>query len=315
LTVARITKRLTEVVRAADDAELVRLGADVHASGVIGPQRLAQACAAIRRQVRVAHASGAATVLAVATEAVRTAANHEAFIERVRHETGVQIELISGAQEAALTYWGATSGLIAADERRAVADMGGGSLELVVGRGHEIAWRISLPLGSATMLHRYISHDPPSAHDLASVERAVAETLKPLQPPLPVAEAIVCGGTATALATLGSQIAPLARRASGAAKNGGRYLSRAQLDAVVRELERLPSATVARRFGVDAGRARLLPAGGAVLEGVMDLLGTDLLRVRRRGIREGSMLTFARLGSRWLEAAAIGTLGAWRRTG
>lgn len=309
LTVARITRHLTEIVRTADEADLVRLGADVHTLGAIGPERLARACAVIRRQVRLAHASGAATVLAVATEAVRAAANGEAFIERVRHETGVQIELISGAQEAALTYWGATSGLKRPDMRRAVADMGGGSLELVVGVGSRIDWRVSLPLGSATMMHRYATADPPSADDLAAIEHTIAETLAPLQPPLPVEQAIVCGGTAAVLAALAGRIAPGAVNGSQPVSRG-RYLSRAQLDAVLGELESLSALKVARHFHVDAGRARLLPAGGAVLEGAMDLLGVERLRARRRGIREGAMLTFARTGSRWLDVAAAGALPA-----
>jgi exopolyphosphatase/guanosine-5'-triphosphate,3'-diphosphate pyrophosphatase len=307
LTVARITKGLTEVVRTADEADLVRLGADVNAHGAIGPERLARACAVIRRQVHQAHTHGAATVLAVATEAIRAAANGEAFIERVRHETGVHIELITGAQEAALTYWGATSGLKHSDARRAVADMGGGSLELVVGAGTRIEWRVSLPLGSATMMHRYTTADPPSADDLAVIERTVAETLAPLRPPLPIEQAIVCGGTASTLAALAARTTPAP--ATGERPAGhGRYLTRRQLDEVLRALESVPAAKIARRFHIDAGRARLLPAGGAVLQGAMDLLGVDRLRSRRRGIREGAMLTFARTGRGWLEAAASGAL-------
>lgn len=307
LTVARITRSLTEIVRVADEADLVRLGADVQTLGAIGPERLARACAVIRRQVRLAHASGAATVLAVATEAIRAAANGEAFIERVRRETGVHIELISGAQEAALTYWGATSGLKRSGARRAVADMGGGSLELVVGAGTRIDWRVSLPLGSATMMHRYATTDPPSADDLAAIERTVAETLAPLQPPLPIERAIVCGGTAGTLMSLAGRIVPESAGGSQPASHG-RYLSRAQLDAVLAQLESLSASKAARRFGIDVGRARLLPAGGAVLEGAMDLLGVERLRARRRGIREGAMLTFARTGSRWLDVAASGAL-------
>ncbi len=309
ITVARIIKRLTEIERLADEADLVRLGADVSAMGSISAARMDWASATIRRQVALAHAHGASAILAVATAALRTAANGGELIERVRRETGVTIALVSGPQEAALTYWGATSGLKPIKGRRAVVDMGGGSLELALGSGRVIDWRVSLPLGSGAISRRHMLSDPPTASEEAAVERVVRETLFAQAPPLPVAQAIVCGGTASALAALAGRIAGNGPdRPHDAPPARTRYLTRAQLDAVLRLLAGLPAREVSQRYTLDEGRARLLPAGGSILLGVMDLLDVGMLRVRRRGVREGAMLTYARQGERWLDAAADGAL-------
>jgi len=308
ITVARIVKRLTEIERLADEADLVRLGADVSAMGSISAARMEWASATIRRQVALARAHGASDVLAVATQALRSAANGGELIERVRRETGVTIALVSGAQEAALTYWGATSGLKPIKGRRAVVDMGGGSLELALGSGRVIDWRVSLPLGSGAISRRHMLSDPPTATEEAAVERVVRETLLSQAPPLPIAQAIVCGGTASALAALAARIAGGPDRPRDALPARARYLTRAQLDAVLRLLAGLPAREVSRRYALDEGRARLLPAGGSILLGVMDLLDVGMLRVRRRGVREGAMLTYARQGERWLEAATDGAL-------
>lgn len=310
ITVARIIKRLTEIERLADEADLVRLGADVATMGSISAARMEWASSTIRRQVALARSCGASDVLAVATQALRSAANGSELIECVRRQAGVTIQLVSGLQEAALTYWGATSGLKPIKGRRAVVDMGGGSLELALGSGHMLDWRVSLPLGSGTISRRHILSDPPTAAEEIAVERVVRETLLAQAPPLPVAQAIVCGGTASALAALAGRIAAGQDRGRDDPPARARYLTREQLDAVLRLLSGLPAREVSRRYALDEGRARLLPAGGSILLGVMDLLDVGMLRVRRRGVREGAMLTYARLGERWLDAAADGALAA-----
>src|SRR5262249_32354881 len=111
LIVARPTADGRDLEHLADELELVRLGADVSQTGVIGPERLARAVAAVRAQAAVARRRGAKVILGIATEGVRAAANGAELIEHVRAATGVTLELVTGDQEATLTYWGATSGL------------------------------------------------------------------------------------------------------------------------------------------------------------------------------------------------------------
>ncbi|HEV8191953.1 MAG TPA: hypothetical protein VGP82_10785, partial [Ktedonobacterales bacterium] len=120
LVVARVgaDKRTLDIL--CDELDLTRLGADITASGRIGQERASRAIAVLREQVERARSLGAETLLGVATEGVRTAANREEFLARVRDETDINMQVVTGDQEAALTYWGATSTLPRSKERRAV---------------------------------------------------------------------------------------------------------------------------------------------------------------------------------------------------
>jgi exopolyphosphatase/pppGpp-phosphohydrolase len=296
----------------ADEVELVRLGADVSATGSIGPERLTRAVAAIRAQAELARSLGAGTVLGIATEGVRAAANARDVLRAVREQAGVTLQLITGEQEAALTYWGAISGTPADDLRRAVLDLGGGSLEVVVGAGDAIHWRVSVPLGSGAIHARYAPSDPPVASELDAAGAAAQETLRGLDLPLPVAEVVVCGGTATTLAALSARALGPANGEGGPAEDTGRpngrdrSLTRERLGLLLALLQSQPAAELASRYRVDVGRARLLGAGAVVLLAAMERLGVEALRVSKRGIREGALLAYAQAGPRWLELATAG---------
>lgn len=283
----------------ADEVALVRLGADVSATGAIGPQRMAHALAEIARQAALARGLGASPILGLATEGVRAAANGADLVRRAHAEAGLDLALISGEQEAALTFWGATSGRPLVG-RSAAADLGGGSLELVVGDASRILWRVSLPLGSGAIHHQLAPADPPNPAELATAERAVAAALASLDPPLPIVEAAASGGTATTLAALAQ------RALSAAAPPALPDLTDALLASLLALLQTMPAATIAQRFGVDEGRARLLGAGTVILRAVLRRLGATHLRVSRRGVRDGAILAYRRHGADWLAAATRG---------
>jgi exopolyphosphatase/guanosine-5'-triphosphate,3'-diphosphate pyrophosphatase len=293
----------------ADEVELIRLGEDVTSTGAISDERASRACATVLRQLAAARQAGATVVLGVATEGVRRASNGQAFIARIEQETGLHLELVTGEQEAALTYWGARAG----DHDpapAAVVDLGGGSLELVVGAGQQISWRASLPLGSGALHDELAPADPPSAAELLQVSAVVRAALAELAPPLPVASVTACGGSATTLAAL-------ARRALGASSNqlapgpsaraGLPDLSHERIAALLGLLHRHAAAELSRQYGVEIGRARLLGAGAAVLNEALARLRAPALRVRGTGIREGAILAYACAGKSWLEAASRGT--------
>jgi exopolyphosphatase / guanosine-5'-triphosphate,3'-diphosphate pyrophosphatase len=291
-----------------DRQEMVRLGADISALGYIGEERMARCILAVRTQAERTRELGASAVLGIATEGVRAAANGAVLIERVRAETGVTLHLVTGAQEAALTYWGATSGLRHSGGSRGVLDLGGGSLEIVVGQGTRILWRTSLPLGSGTIHDRYAPSDPASAEELAAARAAVGAVLVPLDPPRSDEHAVACGGTATTLALLAGQLRQGHRRARlAAARRALRAtLSADELEQLMKLAQAVPAQEISARFGVDPARAPLLGAGSVVLHEAMRCLGTDALIISGRGVREGALLANARAGDGWLEAAARG---------
>ena len=291
-----------------DRQEMVRLGADIAALGYIGEERMARCVLAVRAQAERAWELGVSAVLGIATEGVRAVANGAALIERVRAETGVTLHLVTGAQEAALTYWGATSGLRHSGGRRGVLDLGGGSLEIVVGQGTRILWRTSLPLGSGTIHDRYAPSDPPSAQELDAARAAVDALLVPLDPLQTDEHAVACGGTATTLALLEGQLRRTHPRARMAATRMAlrATLSADELEQLMKLAQAVPAQEISVRFAVDPARAPLLGAGSVVLHEAMRCLGTDALIISSRGVREGALLAYMRAGDGWLEAATRG---------
>ncbi len=286
----------------ADELEFVRLGAGVSRSGRIAPERAERGMAALRRLRDLAKAAGAETILGAATEVMRLAANGPEFLARARAELGLEIPVISGEQEAALTFWGAISDRDPGPAQPlAVADLGGGSMELVLGAGRRLEWRRSLPLGSGGLHDRFIHSDPPALDELQALRRETDTILHALALPTPAQSArllIACGGTATTLLLF-------ARRALGVPPERG-SLSRAELEQASTALAALPAQEVAERYAVESQRARILGAGAVVLAALMDHLQAADMEISRRGIREGMILSYALHGERWLEAAQRG---------
>jgi len=315
LVVVRISHDGTDIDYVDDELELVRLGADVSATGAIGAERMERALLTIRNQVATANTHHVAAILAIGTEGVRAATNSREFLDKVRAETGVEVELVTGDQEAALTFWGGTSGLKPSLSRRAVLDLGGGSLELVVGVNTRVLWRRSLALGSGSMYNRYVRSDPSTPSELHAIERGVHDALSPLNPPLPVKEVIVCGGTATTLAWLAGKVLqdvhPASRSPDGKITVNGmrrtRYLTRERLEWLRALILACSSAELSRRYDIEPGRAQLLASGVAILIATMEQLDADTLHIRKRGIREGALLAFTHVGEDWLDNAAQGT--------
>ncbi len=286
----------------ADELEFVRLGAGVSATGRIAPERAERGMAALRRLRDLARASGASIILGAATEVMRLAANGPEFLARARDELGLEIPVISGEQEAALTFWGATSDRdLASEQPVAVADLGGGSLELALGTGRRLTWRRSLPLGSGTLHDRFIRSDPPALAELEALRAETDAVLAALALSASTQDSpllVVCGGTATTLLSA-------ARQALGVSE-GRANLSRAELEQAIQVMTALPAQEIAERYAVESQRARILGAGTVVLAALMDRLRATAMEVSRRGIREGMILSYALHGERWPEAAQNG---------
>jgi exopolyphosphatase / guanosine-5'-triphosphate,3'-diphosphate pyrophosphatase len=297
-----------------DRSDLVRLGHDIDAAGRISPERADKAIAALAQYVAFARMLSARMMLAIATQGVRAAANSAEFVARAGAAVGIPLQVITGTQEAALSYWGATSDDPGGPEPRGVVDLGGGSLELVVGEGTSVIWRVSLPLGAGAVRDHLALGDPPTVAGLDRAFQVVREELRPLDLPQTPHEVAVCGGTAGALAALGARLfgesrTRVAIRQGHLAEVTARpILTRYHLETVLGVLTKQPAGKIAARHNIRPARARLLAAGALVLLATMERMGVSRLTVSRRGIREGAILGYLHAGEGWLEAATRGTL-------
>jgi exopolyphosphatase/guanosine-5'-triphosphate,3'-diphosphate pyrophosphatase len=263
-----------------DDSEFVRLGRGVDKTGSLDPERMDAALRAISRLAAEAREAGARETVVVATSAVRDAQNGKAFVQRVRDETGIDVQIISGDRESELTYLGAGSGLEVKDGA-IICDLGGGSAELIAANASGAQWERSLQLGSGRLTERFVHHDPPERGELDALAASVDEMLSGL-PPVEVETAIFTGGTASHLAVLaGREGSPVS-------------LALATVRQVVETLLTYTAAEIVQEYRVQPERAQVLPAGIRALQAIAEHYGADPITITRSGIREGIVIDLLR---------------------
>lgn len=241
--------------------------------GRIPDDKIEETAEVVATQARLARELGAQDIAVVATAAVRTAKNRDQFGAAVEAESGLQVRVLSGHEEARLAFLGATrtfSGPL--DGSIAVVDVGGGSTEVVIGTLSQGAgWEESFRIGSGFLADAYLHSDPPSIAELESVRMHAGGVFEGLQVPQAL-HAVATGGSANAL-----------RRLVGA------ELVYETLERAMRILASTPIAQVAKRFELDPERVRVLPAGVLIFEELSATLGLPL-SVGKGGVREGVIL-------------------------
>lgn len=276
------------------EKEMIRLGSGSTDMKELAPDAIDRAVAALDRFRRLADSQGA-PLRAVATSAVREAENRDVFLRRAWDEAGVEIEVVSGVEEARLIHLGVLQALEVFDRRLLLCDIGGGSTELLVGEQGEVQASASLKLGAVRLTNRFFAADSlhPSAVD--SCRRHVQEVLSSFDRP------VAAHGYEVAIGSSGTieQVLRLARGLAGAEPLrtlNGAVLTRAQVGTVV------DAVVAARRAGttsdlpdLDPKRADIVLAGALVLEGVVARFGIEQLVISEYALREGVFLdTIAR---------------------
>ncbi len=240
--------------------------------GRIPAEKVAETVSVVSAQARAARELGATEIVAVATAAIRDAPNRGDLERGVEDAVGAPLRVITGEEEARLSFVGATRTLqqpVAGD--LAVIDVGGGSTEIAIGSADAgVEWWRSLPIGSGVLADSHLRSDPPRADEVDGARQEVAATFDGLAAP-PVAGALAVGGTATSLG-----------RVLGTA------LDHETLERGIGLLTEQPIAELASRLELDPERVRLLPAGILVLQAVSERLGP--LAIARGGLREGVIL-------------------------
>jgi exopolyphosphatase / guanosine-5'-triphosphate,3'-diphosphate pyrophosphatase len=260
----------------------VRLGHGVERTGRIEQERLDRAVAVVEEFRQVAADHGATTIFVAGTSAVRDASNGPELRERIAATSGLTVEIIGGDREAALTFAGATLDQSLAGTLL-VADLGGGSMELIAARDGTILSAVSLQLGSGRLTERHVSADPPTRDMIAAAEADARALLDPHASATPAVDRlIVVGGTAQSIPVL----VPRA--------NEARTLTPRRLEGAVAVLTGASVANLAAATGLDSERVRTLPAGVAIIRALLAAYGLDLAQISTGGMREGLILDHIR---------------------
>lgn len=266
--------------------EVVRLGEGVDRSRLTD-EAIRRGIDTLVRCRERADAAGA-EIRAVATAAVRDAANREQFLRAARDEAGVTVEVISGEQEAQLIYVGVRCGLGLPRSRVLCCDIGGGSTELLIGEGDDIRFVRSLPLGAVGLTHRFLDGDWGSA----AVEACRGYIRVLLQPVAGEVAALVPEVAVGTSGTIGA-VVRMALRAEpkGSRGRNGVTLSRGAVAAAVDALVAAGSPVEAAGVpGVDPERADILLAGALILDEVMSAVGLEKLTYSTAALREGLLV-------------------------
>ncbi|WP_437691298.1 Ppx/GppA phosphatase family protein [Sorangium sp. So ce176] len=284
-------RRGGELVALAERATITRLGQGVDAARALAPEAVERTLACLARYGEEIRSLGVERVDAVGTSAMRDAAGGEAFIARARDLIGVAPRVISGPEEAELTYAGALTGLnLPARGPRIVFDVGGGSTEIIVGdAGGTVERAVSLDVGSVRLTERHIRADPPAEAELEAV-RADARAALATVPAGPLSGAptlVGVAGTVTTLAALVRDVAPY-----DGARVHGAQVAGAEVVAITSRLAALPLAARRQLPALEPARADVIVAGSVLIEEILawasraagapvDLIASD------RGVRWG----------------------------
>ncbi|POX38475.1 exopolyphosphatase [Streptomyces sp. Ru73] len=244
--------------------------------------------ATVREAMQVAEDKGVEDVLPFATSAVRDAPNGEAVLARVAEETGVTLRVLSGEDEARLTFLAARRWFGWSAGRLLLLDIGGGSLEIAYGLDEDPDAAVSLPLGAGRLTNSDLPGDPPDAEDVRALRRRVRAEIARV-----VSDFTRFGPPDHVVAT-SKTFKQLARIAGAPGSAEGLYaqrgLTRRALEEWVPQLATMTAEKRAELPGVSEGRARQLLAGALVAEAAMDLFKVDELEICPWALREGVIL-------------------------
>jgi exopolyphosphatase/guanosine-5'-triphosphate,3'-diphosphate pyrophosphatase len=275
-------------------SNVTRLGHGVDASGALAPEAIDRVFAVLDKYAAEMQTYGCEANIAVLTSAVRDASNGPQFAAQVRERFALDARVLSGEEEAQLTFLGAMSGRPASTEPTVVIDIGGGSTEFVVGLGHAAGFHVSVPAGVVRMSERHIHSDPPAPQELQALALDVRRTFLEHLPPeerAPVIRAIAVAGTATSAASIDQELDPYDPQ-----RVHGYQLTLATVELLLARLADMDDEGRRQVVGLSPDRAPTIVAGMILLSEAMAAFDLERVEVSEHDILYGGALRLAGVG-------------------
>jgi exopolyphosphatase/guanosine-5'-triphosphate,3'-diphosphate pyrophosphatase len=251
-------------------------------------QRVVRLTEVVAEALRIAEDKGVEDFIGFATSAVRDAVNGDEVLARVAERTGARIQVLSGENEARLTFLAARRWFGWSSGRLLVVDIGGGSLEIAAGLDEEPEAVMSLPLGAGRLTRDWFTADPPPPDQVRALRKHVRAEIARL------AGGLRRGGAVDHAVGTSKTFRQLARIAGAAPSSEGfyvrRFLKHSDVGLWAERLAAVDRDERARLPGVSEGRAAQMPAGAVVADAVMDLMGVSQLEICPWALREGVIL-------------------------
>jgi exopolyphosphatase/guanosine-5'-triphosphate,3'-diphosphate pyrophosphatase len=268
---------------------VTRLGKGVDADGSLNDEAMERVYSTLEDYRELIEQHDGDRALAVLTSAVRDAANGQEFAATVRDRFGLDPHILSGDEEARLTFLGATSERDPDDPTPTlVVDIGGGSTEMVIGTGHEVSFHVSNQAGVVRQTERHIHTDPPTPDErdaLGDDVRGIFAEGVPENQRRAVERAIAVAGTATSLGAIAQKLEPYDPK-----KVHGHVLSAGEIDAMLEHLASLPLDERRQVPGLHPDRAPTIVAGAIILVETLRMFGLERVEVSEHDILRGAAL-------------------------
>ncbi|HEY1088649.1 MAG TPA: Ppx/GppA phosphatase family protein [Archangium sp.] len=269
-------------VAVEERAEITRLGKGVDQSKRLAPEAIKMTLDVLERYAKDARELGAEQIVASATSAARDASNGHEFLDGAKTRAGLTLEIISGDEEARLSFSSAQADF-GDSQPLMVLDIGGGSTEFIFGDAQGgITFRKSFDVGAVRLTERILRNDPPTPAELQSLELSLATTFATLPPPPRGAKLVAVAGTATTICSVARRIEPY-----DPAVVHGAVVKRDELEATVTRLASLPTDLRKTLPGLQPKRADVIVAGGFILRAALRAVGVDEVTISDRGLRWG----------------------------
>jgi exopolyphosphatase/guanosine-5'-triphosphate,3'-diphosphate pyrophosphatase len=267
------------------EKEMVQLARGSLGGEPLTPEAMERGVASLVRMTEIARRWEASDILAVATSAVREAPNGKDFIRMAQDASGIHIGVISGEEEADLIYRAAKRAVDFHGERAVLIDIGGGSIELVLGTEHEVYFAHSDPLGAIRLAERFFRCDPPTSAEISACRKHVRKTLRKTLFQISAIGFDFCLGSSGTINTLAT-IADTTVTDPGVA-SGLKWLERENLEELVGRLGRLTAETRTDTFDIDPQRGETILSGGLALLEILIALNVKRMRACTAALREG----------------------------
>ena len=292
LLVVRINPNFSYTV-ISQEKEVVRLGEDEFKDSLLKPEAMDRAVFVCGKFAELAKTYGATNIIAVGTSAIREARNQSDFLKILYRETGLNVHVILGKEEARLIYLGVSSGIDIGEEKAIFIDLGGGSTEIAIGDQYKQYYLHSLRLGAIRLTSQFVGEGwagPISSQIYRQMKKHVSSKTYEVK-----ARVQQCGarrawgssGTVINLAEVASKIFKKSGNGNGAA-----FLSLKNLKKLSSLLCALPLEERRKLPGINPDRADIIVAGAAIMESVMEDLGLEEVCVSHKELRDGLLVDY-----------------------
>ncbi len=287
----------TEMREIRSERQITRLGQDLDLTGRLSREAAERSLTVLRGFAEAIHLHAVLHLRAVGTSALRNAANASEFISEVKRKTGIDIEIVTGEEEARLTLLGVVKALETFGGRDGirrgpmlVIDVGGGSTEIIAKRSDDEVSVHSLPLGAVYLSERFVRHDPSSDDEIQSMREIIRAEMD-RRSLMPLGPGVVLIGTAGTVTTMAAIDQKMTRYDPG--KINGSVLTHEAVDAMVSMLSFSSLAERKTMPGLEPGREDIILAGSLVVQEIMKRFSAPVMFISDWGLREGILFDLA----------------------